>query len=62
MPSDKRTADPQDPEIQKALEDLKAEERATAQAQVAAIRADAAPDAFASLFADIAARRKVLQE
>lgn len=44
-----------------ALEELKAEEQATAQAQIAGIRAGAAPDVYAVMFADIAARRKELQ-
>ncbi len=58
MPLNKRTGE--DAETRKALDDLKVEEQATAQAQVAAIRAGASPDAFAPLFADIAARRKAL--
>ena len=45
-----------------ALEELKAEEKATAQAQVAGIRAGATPDIYAAMFAGIAARRKALQE
>ena len=44
------------------MEDLKVAERATAQTQVAAIRAGATPDAFVPLFADIAARQKAMQE
>ena len=45
-----------------ALEELKAEEIATAQAQVAGIRAGAAPDVYAAMFIEIAARRKALQQ
>ena len=46
--------------IRTALEELKVEEQATAQAQVAGIRAGAAPEIYAGMFADIAARRKAL--
>ena len=44
-----------------ALEELKAEEIATAQAQVVGIRAGAAPDVYAAMFAGIATRRRALQ-
>lgn len=49
--------------VRAALEELKAEEQATAQAQIAGIRAGAAPDVYAAMFADIAdiaARRRQL--
>ena len=42
------------------LEELRKEEQATAKAQVAGIRAGADPAVYASLFADIAGRRKEL--
>jgi site-specific DNA recombinase len=48
--------------VMAALEELKAEETATARAQIAGIRAGAAPDVYAAMFADIAARRKALQQ
>ncbi len=47
--------------LEGALSELKAEEQATAQAQIAGIRAGAAPDVYAAMFADIAVRRKALQ-
>ncbi len=49
-------------EIDKALTQLSGEEVAFVQAQVAGIRAGASPDAYAAVFADIAARRKDLED
>ncbi len=45
-----------------ALEELKTEEIVTGQAQVAGIRAGASPDIYAAMFADIAGRRRALQQ
>ena len=44
--------------VDRALSELSAQEAAAIQAQIAGIRAGASPDAYASVFADLAARRK----
>ncbi|MDQ2687271.1 MAG: zinc ribbon domain-containing protein [Armatimonadota bacterium] len=48
--------------VESALQSLAAEEVAAVQGQIAGIRAGASPDAYAAAFADIAARRKDLQD
>ncbi len=48
--------------IDAALGHLKQEESATVQAQIAGIQAGASPDAYAAAFADLAARRKDLED
>ncbi len=48
--------------IDAALGHLKQEESATVQAQIAGIQAGASPDAYAAVFADLAARRKDLED
>ena len=48
--------------VEKKLADLVMEEGATVAAQVAGIRAGASPDAYASAFAGIAARRAALED
>lgn len=48
--------------VDTALARLKSEEAAAIQAQIAGIRAGASADAYASAFADIAARRRELEE
>jgi site-specific DNA recombinase len=45
-----------------AITHLKGEESAAVQAQIAGIRAGASPDAYRDIFADIAARRKDLED
>jgi site-specific DNA recombinase len=47
--------------IDKALERLRTQETAAVQAQIAGIRAGASPDAYAKVFADIAAERKDIE-
>lgn len=48
--------------LNKALDQLKKEEAAAVQGQIAGIRAGASPDAYREIFADIAARRKDLED
>ncbi len=48
-------------ELDTVLSQLKGEEQAAVTAQLAGIRAGASPDAYAAVFADIAARRKDLE-
>jgi|SRR6185437_3239502 len=48
--------------VDMALAQLKTEEAAAIQAQIAGIRAGASADAYAGVFADIAARRQELEE
>lgn len=45
-----------------ALSEIKVQEAATVQAQIAGIMAGGSPDAYASAFADLAARRKDLED
>jgi len=45
-----------------ALRDLAGDEAAAVQAQIAGIRAGASPDAYAAVFADLAARRKDMED
>jgi hypothetical protein len=47
--------------LNKALDQLKKEEATAVQGQIAGIRAGASPDAYREIFADIAARRKDLE-
>ncbi|MBV9851042.1 MAG: recombinase family protein [Armatimonadetes bacterium] len=47
--------------VDKALQDLASQEAAAVQAQIAGIRAGASPDAYAAVFADLAARRKDME-
>jgi hypothetical protein len=47
--------------IDQALEKLKQTETATIQSQIAGVRAGASPDAYAEVFADLAAQRKDLE-
>ncbi len=47
--------------LDKALEKLRTEEATTIQAQIAGMRAGASPDAYATVFADIALRRKDME-
>ncbi|MGI4789617.1 MAG: recombinase family protein [Janthinobacterium lividum] len=49
-------------QIDKAILQLATEEAATVQAQIAGIRAGASPDVYATVFADIAARRKDFED
>jgi len=60
-------APPSDPRaalaaIGKALAEVASQEAAAIQAQIAGIRAGASPDAYAAVFADLAARRKDLED
>lgn len=48
-------------DLDAGLVQIKADEQAAVQAQVAGMRAGASPDAYAAVFADIAARRKDLE-
>ncbi len=48
--------------VDKALQDLTAQEAATVQAQIAGIIAGASPSAYSGAFADIAAKRKDLED
>ena len=48
--------------LTKALAELKVEETAAVQGQIAGIRAGASPDAYRDIFAEIAARRKDLED
>ena len=48
--------------LDKALRDLAGDEAAAVQAQIAGIRAGASPDAYAAVFADLAARRKDMED
>ncbi len=45
-------------DLERALEQLRTEEAAAIRAQIAGIRSGASPEAYAAVFADIAARRK----
>jgi site-specific DNA recombinase len=47
--------------LTRAVEQLRTEESAAVQAQIAGMRSGASPDAYAAVFADIAARRKDLE-
>ena len=49
-------------QIEKALTQLGEEEAASVQAQIAGIRAGASPEVYAAVFADVAARRKDLED
>lgn len=49
-------------DMDRALQQLKDEEAAAIQGQIAGIRAGASPDAYAAVFADIAARRKDIED
>ena len=49
-------------DLDAALTELNAQETASIQAQIAGIRAGASPDAYAAVFADLAARRKDLED
>jgi len=49
-------------QIDKALMQIADEEAASVQAQIAGIRAGASPDVYAAVFADIAARRKDMED